>query len=564
MPSAVISAPAPAGTAGPGHATIERPHVIDYDRRDGSKDGFTNRLILKMLSRGRRFWAWVQRHRRLERFASNFFINLAIRNGPSRPSPHSTNCDITCWSSLTDRSYYSRHLPATKRSVEPPEEQVLELFDRDKGGIRFSDKSTVLFAHFAQWFTDGLLRTDREALTRNPPLLKNTSNHDIDLCNLYGLRREHTDVLRAGHGGLLRSQWIHSPGDEKSEEWPEFYGNEKFEPFNEFRDLPKPLIPTRPPLGPLAPDQLRTLFAMGTERGNVTPGYAMMNVLFLREHNRLARELQEAYPCWDDDRLFETSRNILIHLLLKIVVEDYINHIAPYHLKFRLYGGQEVRRSWYRTNWVSIEFNLLYRWHSLVPDHVDFGNLEMPAGEAFYRNEPLLDAGLRRAFEGATRHRAGHIGLFNTPDHLMRTEGGSLRMGRTAQLASFNDYREAFNFPRVTRFEQISSDPLIVEGLRNVYGRVENVEFYVGLFAEDARQDSILAQLMGRMVGVDAFSQALTNPLLANRVYLAKTFSERGMEMIAETKTLNDIVRRNITNPPQVSFTHATWKHSHS
>jgi prostaglandin-endoperoxide synthase 2 len=66
------------------------------------------------------------------------------------------------------------------------------------------------------------------------------------------------------------------------------------------------------------------------------------------------------------------------------------------------------------------------------------------------------------------------------------------------------------------------------------------------------------------MVGVDAFSQALTNPLLANRVYLAKTFSERGMEIIAETTCLHDIVRRNITNPPQVSFTHAAWVHSHS
>jgi hypothetical protein len=36
------------------------------------------------------------------------------------------------------------------------------------------------------------------------------------------------------------------------------------------------------------------------------------------------------------------------------------------------------------------------------------------------------------------------------------------------------------------------------------------------------------------------------------------------MKIINETKSLNDIVKRNITNPPQVSFTHATWAHSHS
>ena len=555
MPSTVLSAP-PSG--GAGASQIERPHLVDYRRRDDSKDGFFNTLLLWVLTRFRRFWERIQRRPGLERRVNNRLVNLAIGNGPTRPSPNSTNCDITCWASLTDRTYYSRHLPAKKGSVEPPEKQVLELFDRDKTGMRFSDKSTVLFAHFAQWFTDGLLRTDREALAKDPPLLKNTSNHEIDLCNLYGLNPAHTAILRAGHGGLLKSQLLKSGPDQKEEEWPMFHCDRNGRKLPGFEELPL-LVPEKHPLDP---DQLERLFAMGTERGNVTPGYAMMNVLFLREHNRVARELQKAYPSWDDHRLFETTRNVLIHQLLTIVVQDYINHIAPYHFKFRLYGGQKVEKDWYRTNWVALEFNLLYRWHSLVPDHVYFGDAGMPAAHAFYRNEALLEGGLRQAFEGAARHRAGHIGLFNTPGHLLRTEAGSLRMARTAQLAGFNDYREAFNFPRVTRFEQISSDPLIVEGLRNVYGSVDNVELYVGLFAEDSRPDSILAQLMGRMVGVDAFSQALTNPLMAHRVYQENTFSELGMKIIEQTKTLNDLVQRNIANPSQVSFTHKTWVHS--
>lgn len=560
MPATAVSAPAPGGRApATSHTTLERPHVVDYRRRDNSKDGFFNRLLLWFLTRFRPLWAWIQRRRRIERRVNNGLINLAIRNGPTRPSPNSTNCDITCWAALTDRTYYSRHLPAKKGSVEPPEKRVLELFDRDKTGIRFSDKSTVLFAHFAQWFTDGLLRTDREALAKDPPLLKNTSNHEIDLCNLYGLNRKQTDMLRAWHGGEMKSQFLKSGPDGKEEEWPMFHCDRTGKKLPGFEELPL-LIPERHPLDP---DQLERLFAMGTERGNVTPGYAMMNVLFLREHNRVARELQKEYPCWDDSRLFETTRNVLIHLLLKIVVQDYINHIAPYHFKFRLYGGQKVEREWYRTNWVALEFNLLYRWHSLVPDDVYFGDTPMPAPLAFYRNEPLLEGGLRCAFEGASNHRAGHIGLFNTPAHLMRTEAASLRMARLAQLASFNDYRDEFGFPRMTQFEQLSSDPLVVEGLRNVYGRVDNVELYVGLFAEDSRPNSILAQLMGRMVGVDAFSQALTNPLLAHRVYHVKTFSELGMTIVEQTKTLNDIVQRNIANPPQVSFTHGTWAHSH-
>jgi len=50
----------------------------------------------------------------------------------------------------------------------------------------------------------------------------------------------------------------------------------------------------------------------------------------LREHNRLTRILEQENPRWDDDRLFETARNIAIALMIKIVVEEYITHIGPW------------------------------------------------------------------------------------------------------------------------------------------------------------------------------------------------------------------------------------------
>ena len=46
----------------------------------------------------------------------------------------------------------------------------------------------------------------------------------------------------------------------------------------------------------------------------------------------------------------------------------------------------------------------------------------------------------------------------------------------------------------------------------------------------------MLPSLIGRLVGVDAFSQALTNPLLAPRVFNAQTFSPLGLELIARRR----------------------------
>ena len=75
---------------------------------------------------------------------------------------------------------------------------------------------------------------------------------------------------------------------------------------------------------------------------------------------------------------------------------------------------------------------------------------------------------------------------------------------------------------------------------------MNNIEFYVGLFAEDTQVNSVLPELMGLMVAFDAFSQVLTNPLLSQRVFNETTFSPAGMEIINSTSTLSEILHRNV------------------
>lgn len=100
-------------------------------------------------------------------------------------------------------------------------------------------------------------------------------------------------------------------------------------------------------------------------------------------------------------------------------------------------------------------------------------------------------------------------------------------------------------FPRVTAFDQITEDAEARQELKRLYGHVDNIEFYVGLYAEDVRANSALPSLIGRLVGIDAFSQALTNPLLADHIFNERTFSPLGWDIVRSPITLAHLVRRN-------------------
>ncbi len=499
-------------------------------RRSEVRDGFRNKVEFHVLTHFKPAWTILQFLPPVRKRVNKILINRVIYKIPTRPYPLSTMAAYTSWDSLTDRTFTGRHLPPVPRdpATLPDLEAVVQLFERQPGRMILSPKSTMLFSHFAQWFTDGFLRTDRENY------LKNTSNHEIDLCQVYGLTRVHTSLLRTHRGGRLKSQVING------EEYPCYYFGPGGAESVEFEGLPIH-VPEW-----LEPDRKATLFAMGVERANVQIGYVMMNTLFLREHNRLCGVLARAHPEWDDERLFQTARNINIVLLIKVVVEEYINHIAPYHFKFRFDAKSFVNERWYRQNWMSLEFSLVYRWHGLVPDRTDVGGRQLPTEATLFNNALLTERGLGALFEDTSAQPAGEVSLLNTPRFLLETERASMQLSRNTQIASYNDYRVLCGYPPVTAFDQISGNPEVQEGLARLYPHVDDIEFYVGIMAEDVRPNSAVAPVIGRLVGIDAFSQALTNPLLSEQVFNERTFSQERFRVISRTRSLSDLLHRNI------------------
>ncbi|MEP6501943.1 MAG: peroxidase family protein [Betaproteobacteria bacterium] len=480
---------------------------------------------------------------------------------PADPATQGPVCDYTSWPGLTDRTFSSRHLPpcsqadidalASNGGCDPSAGAIgpfTALFKRPDTGMK-KDRSSVLFSYFAQWFTDSFLRT------ASPDRRRNTSNHEIDLCQIYGLEEETTRQLRALQGGLLASQQV--DGQEYPDALYELDAHGKLAPKARYAALPYVLngqldwilaqqgVPA---------ERKARLYATGLERGNSAIGYVTMSTVFLREHNRLCRGLQAANPGWDDERLFQTARMINIVQLLRIVIEDYINHIAGHKL-FVFDNSFGEGQPWYRTNWMAIEFDLLYRWHGLVPETVNVGGV--PFGpKDFQTNNALLESlGLAAFLDGAGREQAGKICLFNTPVFLLGAECQSVKMGRDFRLQGFNAYRRAFGLHPVTSWEGLTRDGATRAALAAVYKDVDQLELVVGLLAEDASEGALFGTLMNTMVASDAFTQALTNPLLSKNVFNARTFTDYGLAQIAATPSLQSLVNRNVAGGADIRAT---------
>jgi cytochrome P450 len=491
----------------------------------------------------------------LARLINENTINGLIGQTKPRPYPYSLwspdvsnpAAEYISWTGLVERSFTGRHLPPAEQSYVdslPAVDKVIEkLFRREAWGRHElalkCDRSSALFCFFAQWFTDSFLRTDTKDRR------KNTSNHEIDLCQIYGLDEATARALRTRQDGRLRM--------EESGRFPEhLYGQQGFNPG--FGGLPyaaggeqafeQMIAETFPGL-----DEARrnTLYATGLERGNSTVFYTAISTVFVREHNRICRALQKRFGNWDDDRLFETARNINIVVLLRIIIEDYINHIAggP-DFKFTLQRGFAEKQSWYRTNRISLEFNLLYRWHSLVPTELVLKGKQLANQDFRFNNRLLEQHGVEFILDQASRQFAGRIGLNNTPHFLLEADKKTLEMGRRYRLQPYNSYRKCFNLEPYKSYEELTGDRKLSRLLRKLYGPdINRLELLVGLLAEKRPSNAILPGLMGTMVAVDAFSQALTNPLLSDNIYGKDAFSEVGLDIIENTRTFKDVVDRN-------------------
>ena len=133
-------------------------------------------LLASLPTRFGPIWRLLQSVRPVERVVNRRLINRGVNVVPPRPYRLSTKQDFTSQDSLTDKTYNARQLPPRRQDMQrplPEAAEVVELFRREQ--FIPCEKSTVLFAYVAQWFTDGLIRSDARSRARTGATSRATS-----------------------------------------------------------------------------------------------------------------------------------------------------------------------------------------------------------------------------------------------------------------------------------------------------------------------------------------------------------------------------------------------------
>src|SRR5207244_3416241 len=310
------------------------------------------------------------------------------------------------------------------------------------------------------------------------------------------------------------------------------------------------------------------LFAAGDVRANENIELTAVQTLFVREHNRIAGQLQAAHPSWSDEQLYQEARRLVIAELQVITYTEWLPALlGPGALPAYTGYNANVNPS------ISNEFSTaMFRFaHSQLDNSIDRLNnngTDTTAGsvdlaQAFFNPTLINPAGVTDPFsgqvstgidailKGAASGDAQEVDLLAVRDirnFLFGPPGAGgtdliardIQRGRDHGLTDYNSMRAAYGLPRVTSFAQITSDVAVQQKLQQLYGTVDNIDAFVGALAEDHVPGADVGPLT-KAVLVNQFTRLRDGDRF---FYLNQKFTPEEQKILQGT-TLTKVIERN-------------------
>ncbi len=298
------------------------------------------------------------------------------------------------------------------------------------------------------------------------------------------------------------------------------------------------------------------LFLTGDVRGNENPQLCSLQILFVREHNRVAAQIAASNPALSDEELYQRARRFVIALLQKVTYSEFLPAVLG-SANLPAYSGyrSSVNPS------ISNEFGAAaFRLgHSMLSADVEFmddnGVEVFPAmslRDAFFNSGVLRTTGIEPVLKYLASDRGQEIDakiIEDVRSFLFTNLGGAghdlaalnIQRGRDHGLASYAEARVAYKLPPVSAFSQITRDLAVQNALKAAYVTVDKVELWVGGLAEQHLPGSSVGPLFAAILK-DQFTRLRSG----DRFWFqnAGVLSQAQAAEVEKT-LLSDIIKRN-------------------
>ncbi|KAK8783993.1 hypothetical protein V5799_009643 [Amblyomma americanum] len=267
---------------------------------------------------------------------------------------------------------------------------------------------------------------------------------------------------------------------------------------DEGRLLPRSLRPDRD--GCSDPETSHFCFRAGDGRVNQQPAIALLQILYARQHNRIAQELKNLNPDWDAETVFEESRRVLVAQHQHLIYAEFLplvlggRYLTPGH------GG----RSQYdarRDPAVLVEFaTAAFRFGHGMADHYSLVDERYRASvyslaDHFFQVDDLHQRGtVDRLIRGLVFQRARMPGPALSDavrEHLYRNSSSqagldlaalNVQRGRDHALPGYGFWLRRCLGRQVHSFTDLHAfmEPHRAQMLASLYEHPDDVELWVG------------------------------------------------------------------------------------
>jgi len=274
-------------------------------------------------------------------------------------------------------------------------------------------------------------------------------------------------------------------------------------------------------------------FFAGDFRVNEQLNLIVLHTLFMREHNRIAKELARLNPRWSDDKIYQEARKINVAEYQHILFKEWLPIIIgnTFMKSYGLFPRESGFSTDYADNFdprINNEFAAAaYRFgHSMVPK--TFSSVSRQRSETvlemrdqFFKPSSLRNAGFLDGLVRGMTEQGSQLWdnsfVEDLRNHLFESSPGrggldlvavNIQRGRDHGLPGYNKYREICTGRKAKDWSDLrkSIEPRHIEQLRRVYKHVDDIDLYVGGFLEAAHEDSILGPVFKCIIG-DQFAR---------------------------------------------------------